>query len=208
MNRLNGAVAMRAVREMLVIVAGVLIAFSAEAWWEDRSDRVIEAEILADLLEDLRASRDVLLADIEQNEGALEAFTGVFNYRAAELPADSLVTLTYRAWTSSRFDPVAGVLTSIVSRGQIILIEDADLRRDLASWLNKVEEARLTFEAFYAHSLIPDLLRFQFQYDGSPMERLVFGGDIGRLEASIRRQREVLALTERLIANVGQMVVQ
>ena len=193
---------------MLVIVAGVLIALSAEAWWEDRSDREIEAEILADLLEDFRASRDVLLTDIERNEGSLEASRGILDYRATELPADSLATLTWRSWGTSRFDPVAGVLTSIVSSGQVNLIEDAELRRDLASWLNNVEEARLTFQAVDRHFAISKALHFQFQYDGSPKEQIYLAGPIGRMEAVLRRQRAVLAHTERLIANLGQLVVQ
>ena len=57
-----------ALAKLGIIIAGVLIALTADAWWEDQQDRAEEVLIVADLLEEFRTNEERLERDISANQ--------------------------------------------------------------------------------------------------------------------------------------------
>ena len=137
---------LRGTSNLLLIVVGVLLALFAESAWSERGERVREREILSDLLEEFRANEARLLSDMESNADAFEAeaawVTAVLN--TAPISSDSLSALFFEARWGSRFDPVTGVLRSVLEGGELGLIRDTQLRAAVAGWLDRAEELRIT----------------------------------------------------------------
>lgn len=59
-----------ALREFVVIMAGVLAAFAAQAWWEDHQERTRERDYLHQLLADTRENERRLTNAIEEDSAA------------------------------------------------------------------------------------------------------------------------------------------
>lgn len=136
----------RGLAGLAVIVSGVLLALAAEAAWAERGERVREREILSDLLDEFRANELRLLADIETNvrsQAAAEVWVAAV-LDGATISADSLGSLFSTAHLGARFDPVTGVLRSVIDGGELGIIRDDELRATLAGWLDRAEETRLT----------------------------------------------------------------
>ena len=136
----------QALTGLLVIVVGVLLALAAEAAWVERGERIREQAILHDLIEEFRANESRLLVDIDTNVGAQAAGEA---WAAAMLgsdavSSDSLSSLFFTSHWGARFDPVTGVLRSVIDGGELGTIRDDELRAALAGWLDRAEEARLT----------------------------------------------------------------
>ena len=86
----------RAVTELAVIVTGVLIALSADAWYERRSDLELEGVLIRDLLAEFRINEARLRDDIRVNEAHDEA-------------AEALLPLLTRPFTSSTVDSLTSL---------------------------------------------------------------------------------------------------
>jgi len=120
--------------------------------------------------------------------------------------ADSARTLFLKAIQDARFDAGTGALRSIVDGGDLGLITNPDLRRGLAGWADRVEEARLTRIATGSERsrLIPFLLAIS---PGRPLTNgeqtaldlfeLMVGYQVGQQERLIEPTREILAQIER-----------
>lgn len=124
--------------EIVVVVAGILIALALNAWWADVQAGRWERQALADLR-----------AELESNRVPLDQFIALYDRRAKL--AESLMTdpdsilalspaeqsrafgfLTY----SPTFDPNDAYLSSLVLAGQLGRIQDADARILLAQWVD------------------------------------------------------------------------
>lgn len=122
------------------------MALGADAAWAARNDRIREREALLDLREEFLQNESTLLLDIQRNHTAREAgqaWTTAIT-EGAGLPADSASALFLAAMQNARFDPATGALRSIVDGGELGLIRNSDLRRALAGWADRMEEARRT----------------------------------------------------------------
>jgi hypothetical protein len=61
-----------------------------------------------------------------------------------EVPPDSLSRLFVAARVGARFDPVTGVLQSVLMSGDLSIIRNTELRQALAGWPDRASEARST----------------------------------------------------------------
>jgi len=136
----------RSLSGLAVIVLGVLLALWAEAAWAERGSRLREREVVSDLLAEFRGNEVLLRADIENNPRTKEAGAdwAAALLGATALPPDSVTALWLLSQDWSRFDPVSGVLLSLVDGGSLNLIQDDELRQALAGWEGRADEARNT----------------------------------------------------------------
>ena len=132
--------------ELGVIAVGVLIALAAESAWSARSDRIREREILRDLGEEFEENARILQADMETNQASLDAglLWGEAMLGERDISADSLSSLFERSRVGARFDPVTGVLQSVLMGGDLSIIRNTELRQALAGWPDRAAEARNT----------------------------------------------------------------
>jgi hypothetical protein len=131
--------------EFVVIVVGVLVALTVDAWWSERSDRVRETVILSDLSTEFQANRDRLQRDIEMNERLLAATNTILELGGAGLRAlaeDSVQSLVVNSILSATFDPSNAVLRSVVAAGEFHLVSNPRLRSALAAWDDGLLELR------------------------------------------------------------------
>jgi hypothetical protein len=134
--------------ELLVIVAGVLLALGAQAAVEEWSDRQREREFVSDLLTEFQLNESRLNADIELTRQAVVASElWRAGLASASLSADSAGILYAASLNPARFDPISGSLRSLIDGGDLGLIRDRRLRAELAGWRDRTDEHRMTANA-------------------------------------------------------------
>jgi len=199
--------AKRALSGLTVIVAGVLIALWCDSTWAERQDRTREREILADLLDEFRENEAILVADIDANRRSQAAGRAWAEAMLGDVTvsADSLSSLWGALSGWRRFDPVSGALRSLVDGGELHLIMNQELRRALAGWEDRAEEARIT--AHYAlaggSALTPMVLTLQPGAEHTAGERIAIlqaarasGASTGQLVLLRQHILEIISLLE------------
>ncbi len=145
----------RLAAEFVVIVVGVLVALSVDAFVQRLEDRERESAYLAALLFDVRASLDFAEGAVEIAEGLRERMgllsEGLDSRPMA--PDDSLALWFEHSLRSPSYLPSAPTADALVETGDISLIQDPALRRRViayrevvrqsASWATVFEEAGL-----------------------------------------------------------------
>ena len=135
----------RLLGEMVVVAAGVFLGLAADAAWDARQDRALEARYLDGLLAEMRGAREELQLDNNlrsERLRSLELLQAEFDTRSAP---DSLVW----AWVndgrgSSAFFPPTAVLDDLVSSGNLQLIASDDLRFALMAYAQERPRLRFT----------------------------------------------------------------
>lgn len=131
-------------REMVLIVASILIAFFLDAWWDER----IEARALD---EALQAVRNDLLAtgeELQRVEGFNQRYLdGVAQLLALDTGAlDALAPATANTLAELlttgglTFDPTLGALDAMIASGQLHRVGDVGLRSAIAAWPGLLDE--------------------------------------------------------------------
>ncbi len=167
-------VAIRLTGELAVIVLGVAIALWVDGAAQSRSDAEREQAILADLGSELAAARQMLVSDIAYNSCLLENRESIVEAHALGRPPgdvpcgpQELGRRGYRNVDGSAFDPAGsnsmtdygqllmtpglnydprvGVLRSLISTGDMSLLQNSALRADLAAWLDGVGEIGMIY---------------------------------------------------------------
>jgi len=164
-----------ALRDLVVVVVGILAALYLESWWQDRQDRAEEAQLLSGLREEFIANR----AQLEQH---LAHWSGTFaaQSQASELmdgnisetdPGKVFPMFFGPDGGSPFFDPRTGQLTSLINSGKLGLVESSDLRARLADWPDLVADLDVERE-IALHSIKtgywPRLLRYLALLDSPP----------------------------------------
>lgn len=144
----------RVVGELLLITASILLAFSLEAWWSERSEMRQFEEVMsavrvefAGARDELNRARTVHVATAE----TLASILGLMGPEASPVLGDSLLSL----WPQLRFtstDAPRGVLVSVLARGDISTLPPTELRATLSSWPAELED-HIATERMYEQAL-------------------------------------------------------
>lgn len=137
--------------ETLIVVVGVMIALAVDSWREDRRDERTEEQYLSSLLEDLDSDfAELDRAGRQSRSAAAGARTvlDVLGGRAPPLPGDSLALaveyagfLYFPAYFPYTFD-------ELVSTGNLRIIRDPELRREIASYYNLIESEKQWWDRY------------------------------------------------------------
>lgn len=124
--------------EGVVIVASILLAFGIEAWWEGMQERAEERDALVRLDAEFTAAADHLTEWRKNQLGVVEAGNVLLANTGASSPPtitpDSMGSLIWTMTFNWTADPPTGVLSSLISTGELTVIENQDLRAGLVSW--------------------------------------------------------------------------
>lgn len=140
-----------------MIVGSILLALALDASW----DALQEAERRADLLDGLSSDFAVVAAQLNEtlltHQSALQAAERVLGLAhsgevsASDAPVvDSLLS---RIWEPSTIDPPMGTLQALVSSGELGVLENPDLRRELTAWPAIFSDFQHTEDLALAHVL-------------------------------------------------------
>jgi len=165
----------------IAIVAGILLAFGIEAWWNELEDREEEERILTALSNELRANIKTLDGELtfhsavrDSAQRLLQASSG-----AIQLPPDEIDRHVGSLLWWSKSNIASTVLTGIVDSGKLSLIEDTDLQSRIASlsvyYGNLDDMGNQLYDTFKAilmpylhkHSLVPQLSNAQLSSPGT-----------------------------------------
>jgi hypothetical protein len=129
-------------REFAVIVAGVLCALAAQAWWDARQERGRERDYLRQILSDTRENERRV-----DNAIRVDSTAGRFMSRALDAitstapapPADSVVGWILRAGVASDVQTLTGNYQALIGTGDLRLVRNDSLRALLASYAAALE---------------------------------------------------------------------
>lgn len=136
-------------REGIVIVVSILVAFGVDALWDEHQDRQAEQRILEELRIELNDARDRIERSIAELEAVLIANRDMLSRLGPDTPVmtPAEASALYLAMTNmNTLEVPQSVLDSVVSSGQFRLISDAELRRHLARWPSLIEDVRENHE--------------------------------------------------------------
>lgn len=134
-----------ALRELVLIVAGILIALAINAAWTNRLNRQEERQALVRLQLEFSLNASRLRETRAEHEQIGSELRRLLHYvgpsgataQTGTHPPDSLLSVLRDWWT---FDPVRGTLNSLIMSGTLGLIQNDSLRIALAAWPDLVED--------------------------------------------------------------------
>jgi hypothetical protein len=135
----------RAIRDVALIVAGVLIALAANAWWQARADQARARVYVTQLLADVRANELELRSAFQLDSTTAVGMQRLLNAldRVPAPPRDSL-----REWMQrppvfySNPRPHLGTVNALMETGEIRLFRDERLRSAVIAYASAMEEER------------------------------------------------------------------
>jgi hypothetical protein len=136
--------------EIVVVVAGVLIALALNAWWGARQDAAREQEYLRQLVADLTQTEErIERGRFWLDRGDVAAAMLVRSFRSGSTPsADSVVYWASRGSEIGRATFVIGTATALVETGDLNLIRNDSLRSSITQYIDRIEKVN----SYLAHN--------------------------------------------------------
>jgi len=138
-----------ALRDMVLIVVAILIAFALDAWWDGRADRSREGAHLQALLGEFQATSDRLEALLDALEGSIEATYEILELMGPSPPdisPDVLGELLIRSLDVGLFSPEGGAVQALLASGELALLRSDSLSVLLAGWPVLADAIRIDSE--------------------------------------------------------------
>jgi len=130
--------------QSFAIVASILLAFAIQAWWEGIQEREYAERMLASVLEEYRNNIGAVQRASSHRYAVRDAINKLFEFSATqETPEPEVVDdlLGALMWAHSP-DANWSALDTMIGGGQLVLIENAELRNRLAA----IHKSKGTFE--------------------------------------------------------------
>jgi len=132
-----------AIGEIILVVIGILIALSINNWNEQRKMNAQEQELLEGLEVEFTINFNRLEYVLQLHQNSIDSANEImtyFNTDISDIPEakfDSLQFHIQNVWT---FNPRKGLLNSVITSGQINLISNVELKNQLASYEDMVND--------------------------------------------------------------------
>jgi hypothetical protein len=139
-----------ALGEITLVVIGILIALQINNWNEHRKMQLQEQEYLKGLKVEFTINRDRLVYVMQTSQQSIENANKLMTYfyqdnsEFQEVKFDSLLYNIQAVWT---FNPRKGLLNSIIASGQINLVRNVELKNQLASFEDLVNDSQEELDA-------------------------------------------------------------
>jgi hypothetical protein len=155
----------RIVVEGIAIVASILLAFSIDAWWDDKQQHDAEHVVLENLLEDLKSKQELLTemnrfsqAIVESIDVLLRIGTGQ-QEKPSSATIDQLIGDTW--WESNEALWESAPMNLLVAGGNLSLITNPQLVQELGSLqvaMNRVRNHYRTDQEFHLEIMTPFIM--------------------------------------------------
>ncbi len=154
----------RILAEATAIVVSILLAFSIQAWWDERRDRDEEIAILGDLLTELQEfnqsfeNHEIYVTAIRQSAQTLLEASASPDPGLSDSDVDRLLSDINWFVDPTVLDLAA--LQSTISGGLAANISNDEIRRKIATWFVKLNGIRSAINydfGFYRNHLMPFL---------------------------------------------------
>lgn len=135
-----------AIGEIVLVVIGILIALSINSWNEQRKMNLQEQVLLKGLEIEFTINLNRLEKVIKLHQKSIESANEImtyFNQDISAIPEAKFDSLQYHMENTWTFNPRKGLLNSAIASGEINLISNVELKNQLASFedmVNDIEE--------------------------------------------------------------------
>jgi hypothetical protein len=129
--------------EAAAIVGSILLAFSIDAWWEERGLRVEEQQVLQGLRSEFHYISDVLsghMSEHLQHLQTLENFLDAAGNGGVEEARPIVIATLLVLLTPMTSDLGSGSLDALIGSGRIEILTNRTLRAKLAAWKGVIGE--------------------------------------------------------------------
>tara|TARA_R110002073_G_scaffold53840_4_gene138874 strand:+ start:79597 stop:80310 length:714 start_codon:yes stop_codon:yes gene_type:complete len=139
-----------AIGEIVLVVIGILIALSINNWNEVRKMQLQEQDFLQGLEIEFKINHDRLVKVMQTSQQSIENANELMTYfnqdisEIKEVKFDSMLYNFQDVWT---FNPRKGLLNSIIASGKINLISNVELKNQLASFEDLVNDVQEELDA-------------------------------------------------------------
>jgi hypothetical protein len=170
------------VRDIVLIVFSILIAFILQAWWDDHRDRRRLHNDLLSVRSEFEAAHIYISENIELLRSAANAIQAILSKAgptALPMSPDSVQDLMSVAWGVRTLEVASGALNALLSSDDMHLIRNDTLKSLLGGWEALVYDARENTEWLREHGderLIPLAMQYLPSLD---MMRLLRLADYG-----------------------------
>jgi hypothetical protein len=135
--------------ETVAIVGSILLAFAIDAWWQNRTERIVEINYLQALQDDLLRSLEYLSEDEAVQKRQVEYLESLLSTNRDTPYSDEL-----RRWIDDglfdvgTYQPQISALRDLESSGQTKIIRNPEIRRALASARQRIDSLEATQRDF------------------------------------------------------------
>ena len=134
----------RILAEGAAIVASILLAFSIDAWWDERKEREDERQVLVALKAEFEANLLEARAVIDHHEDSVQHIRDFIARSPAAIESmapDERAILVASLASPRTFDPQRGTVRALIGAGKLGILRDAALRDALMTFMTIVEDA-------------------------------------------------------------------
>ena len=137
--------------ELLVVFIGITAAFMLNNWREEHKDRQLEEKYLSSFRSDLVADSELLQTILPANKDKLIRISEFVKGVMAKdgWPVDSAVVMLGLMMSSHSFDQKRTTYESIINSGNLGILSDHDLRKDLVEYYEGFEEVRVKERIYF-----------------------------------------------------------
>ena len=130
--------------EIVIVVAGVLIALGANAAWQRQQQDDLEAAVLRSVAAELGANRASLVGLLAYTDGCLatsDRFLRSGPAALAAVPRDSVSGWVERLGCPATFDPTLAASGALSGAGGVSAVRDLGPREAVAGWITALDDA-------------------------------------------------------------------
>ena len=140
-----------AIGEIVLVVAGILIALSINNWNEKRKEMELEKSFLINLKQEFEENLKSINSIISKRQvqlRALKRFDSLIIGSSLPIKNSEIDSLIGLCRYIPNFEAKTGVLENIISSGQLSIIQNTVLRKSLSNWTGELEDLRRKEDAF------------------------------------------------------------
>lgn len=176
----NSEFATRSLKEVVIIIVGVLIALAVNDWWSNHNDRAEEQKILESIRDDVDATLKLIQqtqARVETDIQKLKTFSAGSAGEAGQFDAERMASALHSLWDVPPLAMVTATHKELQTSGRLRLIANPKIRRLLAHFQQQYEFALLTYQDAFqhqhlkldpyllAHIQVAQISRYALEYD-------------------------------------------
>jgi len=155
----------RLLAEGTAVVISILLAFAIDAWWDRRAETIQATAVLRGLHADFRDSQRHLEQWLTGNR-KIQRGTAILLEKIRSAEHNSLVPVTAEMILAPigapTYDPTTSTLDAVLATGRLDLIENDELRDELALWRQQLADTRedeFLIRDIVVHRLVPLVAR-------------------------------------------------
>ncbi len=156
----------RALAEALFVLAGILLAFWIDAWWDRQKAAQLQAEVLAAVaveIQENHRSLEIDLVNAEARQSRIDAFFRLSPNTVPDISTDSVGVWLRRLMNAPTYEPILGASLLLVDTPA--LEADGIAARTLVNqWLRSLADAEDRKQTLWAAS--EEVLRLMAPYAG------------------------------------------